>query len=316
VQVRRGGRSEERSRSHSRVRRGALTLLAILVVALGVAAVEAGGRGVTTTTVAGSASGPLLYLDLGASVSRGVQPTVRHPSGEPTNRGYANRLVAALGARGLHLRPTQLGCPGESLASMVHGPDRCYSPPATQLAAALRFLREHRGAPTLVSVDIGFNTLDVCFHHLDIDVTCVTPVLATLRVELTSLMSRLAAAAGPRVTFVGLNHYNPYLVKAAREGAAETFALNSVVAIGQMNAVFDQVYRSLHVAVADVADAFHEPDSRAIFSGKERIATNVRFACLYTWMCAPRPYGPNIHPRDAGYAAIARAILQVLPAAW
>jgi lysophospholipase L1-like esterase len=31
-------------------------------------------------------------------------------------------------------------------------------------------------------------------------------------------------------------------------------------------------------------------------------------------MCAPKPFGPNIHPNNAGYLAIAKAIAAVLPA--
>jgi hypothetical protein len=291
--------------------RASLTCSAILAVASLAASclVAAGASGAGTT---------VLYLDLGASVSRGVQPTPAVPSGQPTRRGYANRLVTMERARGVTLVLTELGCPGESIATMLHGPDPCYLAPDTQLSDAVAFLRTHHSATTLVTIDMGFNTLDVCFRHLDIDPTCVTPVLKTLRSQLGSLVSILTHAAGPRVSFVGLNHYNPYLTKGTAEGAQEAFALNSVSAISRMNLVFAQVYLAHHIPVADVEGAFHEDDTHAVAVAgqKEKVPVNVTFECRFTWMCKPRPYGPNIHPTDAGYAAIARAISLVLPSRW
>ena len=71
-----------------------------------------------------------------------------------------------------------------------------------------------------------------------------------------------AAAPGPRVHFVGLNHYNPYLTKGTKEGVLEAFAANSVTALTRMNRVFDQVYGSFHIPVADVEGAFHEDNAR------------------------------------------------------
>jgi hypothetical protein len=257
---------------------------------------------------------PVLYLDIGASVSVGVQPTPRAPRGEPTNRGYANRLVRLMSARGVTMTLTQLGCPGESIATMLHGPDPCYVAPDTQLLDAVAFLKDHRGSRILVTVDLGFNTLNVCFHHLDIDLSCVRPHLATLRTQLTQVMRILTSAASSRVTFVGVGHYNPYLIKATREGAAETFALNSVTALRRLNTVLAQVYGSFGAKTADVAEAFHEEDVSVTRNARRETTTaNVVYECRYTWMCAPKPFGPNIHPTDAGYQAIAGAILRVLP---
>lgn len=291
--------------------RPSLTLAAVLA-----AATLAQSWCVLSTGASGSSRS--LYLDLGASVSRGVQPTRAVPTGQPTSRGYANRLVALEKSRGVTMTLTELGCPGESIATMLHGPDPCYLAPDTQLSDALAFLRKHHSAKTLVTIDMGFNTLNVCFRHADIDPTCVTPVLKTLRLQLTSLVNALTAAAGPGVTFVGLNHYNPYLTKGSKEGVQEVFATNSVTALSRMNQVFAQVYQAHHMPVADVEGAFHEDNTHlvAVAGQKEKVPVNVIYECRYTWMCSPRPYGPNIHPTDAGYAAIARAIVKVLPSTW
>ncbi len=289
-----------------------------------VAAVAAVGLGtlipvvVSPPDAAGGAPVTVLYLDLGASVSRGVQPTKAVPTGQPTRRGYANRLVTLERSRGVNLRLTELGCPGESLATMLHGPDPCYLAPDTQLSDAVAFLRAHHSARTLVTIDMGFNTLDACFRGVDIDTACVTPVLSTLRTQLTAVVVALVRAAGASVHFVGLNHYNPYLVKGAKEGAQEAFATNSVAALLRMNRVFAKVYGSFHIPVADVEGAFHEDDTHLVTAQgyKEKVPANVVYECRYTWMCAPRPFGPNIHPNDAGYAAIARAMAAVVPRRW
>jgi lysophospholipase L1-like esterase len=197
---------------------------------------------------------------------------------------------------------------------MLHGPDPCYVAPDTQLSDAVAFLHTHHNAVTLVTVDLGFNTLDVCLHHLDIDLSCVTPQLALLRQQLGQVMRALTRAAGPNVTFIGLGHYNPYLTKSTKEGAAEVFAGNSVVALRQMNRSLSQVYGSFKVPIADIATAFHEQDSRVVhISKKEATTVNVQYECKLTWMCAPKPFGPNIHPNDSGYLAIANAIAAVLP---
>ena len=256
----------------------------------------------------------MLYLDVGASVSVGVQPTAAVPTGQPTKRGYSNRLVTFEAKRGVTMKLTELGCPGESIATMLHGPDPCYLAPDTQLTDAVAFLRTHRNATTLVTVDLGFNTLDVCFRGLDIDPTCVRPQLAILRSELGQVLRTLTRAAGPHVIFIGVGHYNPYLTKGATDGASEVFARNSVAAIKSMNLAFAQVYGSFKIRVADVATAFHENATYLIRkNSKEAQPANVHFECFYTWMCTPRPYGPNIHPNDRGYQAITTAIIAVLP---
>jgi len=260
------------------------------------------------------ATSTVLYLDVGASVSVGVQPTPRNPKGQPTNRGYSNLLVTMEAAKGITLNLRELGCPGESIATMIHGPDPCYVAPDTQLSDAVTFLRVHHSAITLVTVDLGFNTLDVCLRHRDIDRTCVSPQLTLLRRQLTYVMRDLTRAAGPHVTFIGVGHYNPYLSFSTKEGSTETFAANSVAALRQMNRTLAEVYGSFKVPMADVATAFHEEDLRIVRRPhKEATTVNVLYECTLTWMCAPKPYGPNIHPSDAGYAVIAKAIAVLLP---
>src|SRR5674476_883158 len=129
----------------------------VVLIAVIVALVLSNERGSATTTTGGSTARTskmtVLYLDVGASVSVGVQPTPRDPKGQPTNRGYSNRLVTIEAAKGITLKLTELGCPGESIATMLHGPDPCYVTPDTQLSDSIAFLRAHHNAVTLVTVD-------------------------------------------------------------------------------------------------------------------------------------------------------------------
>jgi len=269
----------------------------------------------TSRSASVSTKTTVLYLDIGASVSVGVQPTPRDPKGQPTSRGYSNRLVTLEAAKGVTLKLTELGCPGESIATMLRGPDPCYVTPDTQLSDAVALLHTHHGASSLVTVDLGFNTLDVCLRNLDIDLTCVKAQLSLLRQQLGQVMRALNKAAGPNVVFIGLGHYNPYLTKSTKEGAAEVFAKNSLVALRQMNQSLSQVYGSFKIRMADISRAFHEEDTHVVRNAKKEITTaNVQYECKFTWMCAPKPFGPNIHPTDAGYLAIAKAIEAVLPA--
>ncbi len=298
-----------------------LTIAIVVIVGVTVVSIRpfSQGASVLPPIRSGSVSvltkSTVLYFDIGASVSVGVQPTPRDPRGQPTNRGYSNRLVTLDAVKGVTLKLTELGCPGESIATMLHGPDPCYVTPDTQLSDAVALLHAHHGAVTLVTVDLGFNTLDVCLRGIDIDLTCITAQLSLLRQQLGQVMRALTKAAGPNVVFIGLGHYNPYLTKATKEGAAEVFAGNSLVALQRMNQSLSQVYSSFNVRMADISRAFHEQDTKVVRNIKKEITTaNVLYECKFTWMCAPKPFGPNIHPTDAGYLAIAQAIEAVLPA--
>ena len=114
--------------------------------------------------------GPEFYLSLGDSLSVGDQPNAQGVT-LPTSQGYPDQLQDKLRRSDPDLRLAKLGCPGETTATLNNGGicgyrgDHRYSLTAgkgTQLAAALAFLREHRGHVPLITIDVGANDLNSC----------------------------------------------------------------------------------------------------------------------------------------------------------
>lgn len=292
----------------NRSRLGALgALFSVLVVSvLGILGPSAVAGAATSTTV--------FYLDLGASVSVGVQPTSNAPQGQPTDRGYANRLVALEAARGVTMQLTELGCPGESTTTMINGGDKCYQAPNNQLSNAIAFLSAHYGQTGLVTLDLGFNDVAPCLRGGLVDSACVSQNLAILQRQLPQIITSLKQVAGPNVTFVGLNHYNPYLARSIIGAKGDRFASMSVTVIQQLNTVLERAYAANSIPLANVVTAFSQnaPRSLALRNGRP-IPANAVQACSLTWMCRMGRYGANLHPNNAGYEAITDAIFAVLP---
>lgn len=282
--------------------------MTVLVSVLAPIAVLASRAGAATT---------IFYLDVGASVSVGVQPSVRSPHGQRTRAGYANDLVALEASKGVTLRLHEVGCPGESTTTMISGHDHCYHGTATQLNAAVAYLSAHRDETGLVTIDLGFNDVMPCLRHEQFDPACLTRHLSRVASQLEQIIALLRAAAGPHVTFVGLGHYNPFLADWLHGSRGQAFATASVGAMSQLNQTLRDVYGSFSIPMADVAAAFqpatNQPVDLAPFGP---VPADVAHTCAMTWMCQPSPYGPNIHPTDLGYHAIASAIDAVLPAGW
>lgn len=254
------------------------------------------------------------YLDLGASVSVGIQPTAQHPSGSRTRHGFSNDLIVYEASRGISLSLTELGCPGESVATMVNGQDGCYHAGDSQLADAITFLNAHHDQTGLVTIDLGFNSVVPCLRTAVVDPNCVQQSLAEVGPQLTSILTVLKAAAGPDVTFVGMSFADPYVAEVANGISSQVHALASLRAISQLDQTLATIYQSQGIPMANVARVFHlHLTSPKTGASGARVLTNAATVCRLTWMCAAAPYGPNIHPSAAGYEAIADAIIAVLP---
>jgi hypothetical protein len=254
------------------------------------------------------------YLAVGASASVGVQPTPAHPHGEPTDRGYANALVSIEAAHGLSLELTQTGCPGESTRTMLNGDDKCYQSPDTQMSTAVAFLKAHRAQYGLVTVDLGFDNVMLCLHHAIDTLNCVQRQIDDISSQLPEILAGLQSAAGPRVTFVGVLHYDPFLADSLTGPSGKARADASVDAVAYLNKTLASIYANANIPVADVPLAFESSSTTPVLlAGVGMVPDNVAAICTMTWMCQQAPYGPNLHPNDAGYHAIAQAVAAQIP---
>lgn len=252
------------------------------------------------------------YLDLGASVSLGVQPTGGVPREAPTASGYANDLVAEQAALGDPLRLVQLGCPGETVTALALGGGRCYRPGDSQLAEAVAFLHDHADDRGLVTIDIGFDDVDLCLWHHRVDPACVDAGLAAVARQLPPVLDALRGAAGDDVRLIGVGAYDPFLADALRDPSESAFALASEAVIAQLNSTLGRSFGAAGIPMVDIASVFSGQDSRAVADPATLVAM-AEHTCELTWMCAAAPLGPNIHPNDQGYAAIASAVEAKLP---
>ncbi len=246
------------------------------------------------------------YLALGGSASLGVQPTIQDPRGQETRTGYANDLEALARSRWPGLELTQLGCPGESTATMIAGGDRCTYPEGSQLAAADAYLRAHRST-RLVTIDLGFNDISGCIANAAVVPACVTAALTSVRQHLTAILSSLRSAADSRVTFVGVGHYDPYVVAARRGGADLSYAAGTVRAIDELDDTLRSVYTAAGVTMADVLTPFDGSTASSLASSRSLVISAER-VCGLTWMCTAPPFGPDVHPNDRGYSVIAQQL--------
>jgi hypothetical protein len=80
-----------------------------------------------------------------------------------------------------------------------------------------------------------------------------------------------------------------------------------------LNGVLDSVYDAYRVPVANVAAAFHISDFANV--PVVNLPLNVFLTLTLSWMDAPMPLGPDVHPNAAGYAAIAAAFAKTLATA-
>jgi lysophospholipase L1-like esterase len=250
------------------------------------------------------------YVALGDSLSQGVQPNASGTSVK-TPDGYASQLYVVLRRHDPGLRLIDLGCPGETTATMIHG-GTCSYRGRSQLAAAVSFLRAHRSHVSLITLDIGANDPNPCVTHPSLlkVMPCLGKAAMGASANLTTIMTALRPAAG-HARIIGMNYYLPELAEWRNGFAGEALARVAELAAVGYNDLLTRIYRRSGVRIADVFGAFHTTDfgNDVTVPGYGKLPRNVAAICQWTWQCAAPPRGPNQHANQAGYAVIAHAFL-------
>jgi lysophospholipase L1-like esterase len=281
------------------------------LIALGLTAVGAGSAGAIGS--GGNAGPPPFYLAVGGSGSVGFQPTWAHPHGQATDDGYADVLAAKEATRWPGLALVRTGCPGMTTQTMISGGGHCLYASGSQLETALSFLHAHPST-VLVTIDLGFNDLIPCLHHMEVNAPCVDGALATIGSQLPQILTAIRQAAPVGADLIGVDHYDPYLGDDTRGSAGHAFARASLGVIERLNNVLRAAYAHAGMRMADVGAAFDLRNTTpASATGDGSVPADVARACSLTWMCTAGPLGPNSHPNDAGYRVVANAIAAALP---
>jgi lysophospholipase L1-like esterase len=291
-----------------------------LAVLLAVAAVLS--LAVAAGSPASAAARPRYYLSLGDSIAQGMQPRSAGITVN-TNEGYADQLFAIERARIPGLRLVKLGCGGETSSSFLSGRGNslalllgCNPAGGSQMAGAERFLRAHprAGEVAFLTLDIGANDVVGCASGATLEISCVTKGVDHINANLPVIMRRLRRAASASVPMASMTLYDPFLqLYLSPENRSEALLINGYAR--NLNQALERLYRAGRFRVAHVDGAFRTYETTAMtpLAGQPQpVPVAVAEVCKLTWMCAPAPFGPNIHPNADGYGVIARAFAAVL----
>jgi lysophospholipase L1-like esterase len=290
--------------------------------------------GLLVAAPAGAAKTPTSYVvSLGDSFSAGVQPGPNTSmSFSYPKVSYAQQMISRA-SKLLHkpLKLTMLACGGATTQSMpglvikpcspgVGGfklPYNNTSGRTSQLAYALQFLRQHRGRIAFVVMTLGGNNLLRCVDSATggFDLNCITAGYGEIGAQLPPIASRIRRAAGRNVPVMGGGYYDPYLQFYLRGGPDQGISQASLGLQSALNAALQKAYKQARWSFVSVDDEFGTNipfDQTTNLDPYGQIPQAVADVCAMTWMCAPAPQGPNIHPNRAGYAAYASAFLTEL----
>lgn len=244
------------------------------------------------------------YLALGDSLTVGYQPS----HGEDRTGGFVAAVLQDWRCRHPSAQLTNIACIGESTTAAISGAGSgCSYPEGSQLAAALASLHKS-GGTGLITLTLGTGDVFGCTHG-GINQSCVADGLHTLDANLTSIITQLRAAA-PSARIVVLTCYNPLLATYAGDPdtpsteppkvASPTDAAQSTVMFDQLNRTLAEVATKTGARTADVSGAYAATDTTGT-----PLPVNVQRLCDWTWLCRVG----DTHPNDAGYAAMARAVI-------
>jgi lysophospholipase L1-like esterase len=260
-----------------------------------------------------------LYVSLGDSYATGFQPTAAG-QGANTRNGFAYQIPKFAKARGWGLKLVNFGCGGETTVSLLErktacpglGPDGVDYTGRTQIAAAERFLRQHRGKVALVTVSIGGNDVTKCAREAD-PVGCVGKAVESIKQNVTVIAKRLRKAGGKRVKIVGTTYPDVILGEWVAATPNPGLAEASVAAFRQIiNPELKKAYAAAGGKFVDVTaatGAYTPLDQTTTDPVYGVIPVAVAKACELSYYCE---FG-DIHARTSGYKIIADLVVATLP---
>jgi lysophospholipase L1-like esterase len=260
-------------------------------------------------------------LSLGDSLSVGVQPKSSGVN-QNTKRGYARQLAKLVGG----LKLVEYGCGNATTKSFIDGSRPCAparkpgyknkSAKTSQLAAAEKFLKAHRGHIKFVTIDIGANDLQICLKNGSIDLPCVNKGIANIKKYGKVIAKRLRKAGGKKQAMAVSTLYDPFLQSWFSGSVGQAIAKASVdIARKQVNPAISGAFKPQGFKVAKTDEDFstYVPFSKTTtFNGQAGVPVAVASICKLTYMCNAKPVGPNIHATTAGYTVMAKAFRKAL----
>jgi lysophospholipase L1-like esterase len=259
------------------------------------------------------------YVSLGDSYATGFQPTAPG-KGANTRNGFAYQVPKLAKARGYRYKLVNFGCAGETTVSLLERTKRCSgSVPGgqdyagrTQIAAAERFLRAHRGKVGLITVSIGGNDVTKCARDAD-PIPCVGAAVTAINQNVVKIAQRLRKAAGRRVRIVGTTYPDVILGQWVGENANQELAKLSVVAFKDLiNPALTKAYAAVGGTLVDVTaatGAYGSLDDLVALPSGTLVPKPVAEVCRLTYYCQFR----DIHARTSGYRLIADLVVKSLP---
>ena len=263
---------------------------------------------------------PRYYVSLGDSYAAGYQPTGQGVGGY-NRHGFAYQLVGDARKRGYDFKLVNFGCGGETTDSILTRKTKCAGlgpggvnyAGRTQVAAATRFIKQHKRQIGLITVSIGGNDVTSCAKAAD-PVACVGPALDKVKANGKVLLQRLRKAAGKKTRIVGIT-YPDVLLGAWVSGVKsdQDLASLSVTAFkALLNPALKQIYGSVGAKFVDVtaaSGAYTPLDQTTTLDPYGVIPVAVADVCDLTYYCQFK----DIHPKTNGYALIASLIAATLP---
>jgi lysophospholipase L1-like esterase len=261
-----------------------------------------------------------IYVSLGDSLawsySKAADGTVLR-----SDTGYTELLAAKARQSkryGRRLTVKKFGCPGESTASYLGAPKTVGTSfdcgfKKSQHADSLAYIKKNRKRIGFVTIAIGANNFTPCSKGASVDVPCVIRGNEALDRDLPKIFRELRKAAGAKVPIVVFNVYDPYLALFLQGAEYKELALLTVDLTRSVSQKIEAAAAKQKFKVADIFTAFkvNQVQQTTTVNGAT-LPVAVAQLCAYTFMCRPAPVGPDIHPNDAGYSAMATTAGKVL----